>query len=54
MTDESAYVRAYARALFGAARFTASLPAVQADLAAVMEALLASVELRRWISRRVL
>lgn len=54
MTDDSAYVRAYARALLGAARSSATLPAVQRDLAAVMGALAESVELRRWICKRVI
>ena len=54
MTDDSAYVRAYARALLGAARSSATLPAVQRDLAAVMGALADSVELRRWICKRVI
>jgi F-type H+-transporting ATPase subunit delta len=54
MTDESAYVRAYARALHRAARITATLPSVQCDLAGVMGALTESVELRRWICRPVI
>jgi F-type H+-transporting ATPase subunit delta len=54
MTDEAAYVRAYARALHRAARLTAAVPSVQCDLAAVMGALAESVELRRWICRPVL
>ena len=54
MTDDTAYVRAYARALLGAARITAAIPAVQRDLAAVMGALADSAELRRWICRRVI
>ena len=54
MTDETACVRAYSRALFGAARVTAAIPAVQRDLAAVLDALAESAELQRWITRRVL
>ena len=53
MTDETAYVRAYARALFGAARQSASIPAVRADLETVLRLLTESAELRRWIARRV-
>lgn len=52
MTDEAAYVRAYARALFGAARAADALPATTRDLAAVMGVLAESVEQRRWIARR--
>jgi F-type H+-transporting ATPase subunit delta len=54
MTDETAYVRAYARALHRAARMTASLSSVQCDLASVMGALVESVELRRWLCRPVI
>jgi F-type H+-transporting ATPase subunit delta len=54
MTDETAYVRAYARALHRAARMTASIPSVQCDLAEVMGALAESTDLRRWICRPVL
>jgi len=54
MTDEAAYVRAYARALFGAARATNTLPVAVRDFAAVMGALAESVDLRRWIARRAL
>lgn len=54
MTDETAYVRAYSRALFGAASAGAAIPAVQRDLEAVLGALTESLELRRWIARRVL
>jgi F-type H+-transporting ATPase subunit delta len=54
MTSDAAYVRAYARALLGAARITSGIPAVQRDLAAVMGALAESPDLRRWICRRVI
>lgn len=54
MTDDAAHVRAYARALLGAARCTASIPAVQRDLAAVLGALSDSPDLRRWFCRRVI
>ena len=54
MTEDAAYVRAYARALLSAARFSASIPAVQRDMAGVMGALAESAELRRWICRRVI
>jgi len=54
MTEDAAYVRAYTRALLSAARFTATIPAVQRDLAAVMGALAESLDLRRWICRRVI
>jgi F-type H+-transporting ATPase subunit delta len=54
MTDEAAYVRAYARALHRAARLTVAVPSVQCDLAAVLCALTESQELRRWICRPVL
>jgi F-type H+-transporting ATPase subunit delta len=53
MTRESAYARAYARALFGAARAGGSVPAAAADLAALLDALCASEDLRRWFARRV-
>jgi F-type H+-transporting ATPase subunit delta len=54
MTDEAAYVRAYARALLNAARLAAVVPDVQRDLAALLAALADSAELRRWFCRRVL
>jgi F-type H+-transporting ATPase subunit delta len=54
MTDETAYVRAYARALLSAARSAASIPAVQRDLAAVLGALAEAPDLRRWICRKVI
>lgn len=53
MTDETAYVRAYSRALFGAARQSTSIPAVRADLETVLRMLTESEELRRWMTRRV-
>jgi F-type H+-transporting ATPase subunit delta len=54
MTSDATYAHAYARALLGAARFKAAVPAVQRDLATVMGAVLESADLRRWICRRVL
>ena len=54
MTTDTAYIRAYARALLGAARFTDTVPAVQRDLATVMAALAESADLRGWFCRRVL
>lgn len=54
MTEETAYVRAYARALLGAAHLSAAIPAAQRDLAAVLGALRDSPDLRRWFCRRVL
>ena len=54
MTDDAAYVRAYTRALLGAARFATALPAVQRDLAAVMDKLAESQDLRRWFCRHVI
>ncbi len=54
MTSDATYVRAYARSLLGAARYTATIPSVQCDLAAVMGALVESPDLRRWICRRVI
>ena len=54
MTSDTTYVRAYARALLGAAHSTASITAVQQDLAAVMGELVTSPDLRRWICQRVI
>jgi len=54
MNSDTAYVRAYSRALLSAASHTTSVPAVQRDLAAVMGALVESVDLRRWVCRRVI
>jgi len=54
MNSDAAYIRAYSRALLGAARFTATIPAAQRDLAAVMTALTESADLRRWVCRRII
>ena len=54
MTSDASYIRAYSRALLGAARATSAIPTVQLDLAAVMGALAESVDLRRWFCRRVI
>jgi len=54
MTSDAAYVRAYSRALLGAACFSATIPAVQRDLAALLNALVESPDLRRWACRHVI
>ena len=51
MTD-AVQSRAYARALFGAARATGTVDAMRTDLANVLGAIADSPELRRWIARR--
>lgn len=52
MIDEAAYVRAYSRALFGVARVTAAFPVIERDFSAILDELVKSPELRRWIARR--
>lgn len=54
MNDDAAYVRAYARALFGAARRASAMAAVEADWRAVLGLIAQSSDLRRWMVRRVL
>jgi len=53
MTDETAMVRAYTRALLGAARAAGVLPDVRRDWEKLLEALAASSDLRSWVCRQV-